>query len=172
LLSAAAERFPDWVKELVGGWDGGDPFGLRAQARKLARTDPATPAAIAVHASLLHALDAFATMRLKVGGDLADALQTVEWLVRLLREKRLGGDPAAIQACEQFAASYGKTRGNPKAYVKLVDQILPALADTAQKAGVDGALVEEMAASLRDPTALQGAHRRFLLALGEAIGAP
>lgn len=101
----------------------------------------------------------------------ADVLQTVEWLVRLLRGKRLGGDPKLIQACEQFARSYGKSRGNPKAYVKLVDQILPALADVAIKARVDGALVEEMTASLRDPTAPQGAHRRFLVALGEAVGA-
>ena len=172
MLAAAADRLPDWVQELVGGWDGGDPFGLRTQAAKLARTDFATPEAIAAHASLLHALDAFTTMRLKAGGDLADVLQTVEWLVRLLREKQLGGDPKLIRACEQFAASYGKSRGNPKAYVKLVDQILPSLADVAMKARVDGALVEEMTASLRDPTALQSAHRRLLLALGEAIGAP
>lgn len=174
MLAAAAKHFPRWVRDLVDGWDGGDPFGVRAQAGKLARIDPATPDAAAAHASLLHALDAFATMRLKAGGDLADVLQTVEWLVRLLHDQRLSGDrhAGAIRACEHFAASYGKRRANPKDYVKLVDEVLPTLADAAKRAGVDASLVDATQASLRDATALQGAHRRLLLALGEAIEAP
>jgi hypothetical protein len=174
LLAEAAEQFPRWTGELVGGWEGGDPFRVRTQARNLTRIDPSAPEAAAAHASLLHALDAFATMRLKAGGDLADVLQTVEWLVRLLRDERLGAEEnaEAIRACEHFVFSYSERRGNPDDYVELIKAILDRLERVARSADVDDELVDALRRTLGDPTALQRAHRQLLLALGEAVGAP
>jgi hypothetical protein len=173
LLADAARQFPGWVKALVGDWDGGDPFLLVRQARRLGALDPGTPEAAAAHASLLHALDSFATMRLKAGGDLADILQTVEWLLRLLRREGLSGEEnqGMIRACEHFASSYGSRQAGPEEYVQLVRDILDQLSRIAESVGVDGHLVENLHATLGEPTALQGAHRLLLLGMEEAIGA-
>lgn len=173
LLADVSQRFPEWIERLVNGWEGGDPFGLRGQARKLARMDHETPEAIAAHASLLHGLDSFATMRLTAGGDLADVLQSVEWTTRLLSEERLAGNDNAevIRACEYFAASYGARAGHPEDYVNLMREIRDRLAQIADAVGLDAALVEALDNALGDPTRLQGAHRQLLLSLGDAIGA-
>ena len=173
ILAGSRQHLRRAVELLVGGWDGGDPFKLRGQVRKLAQMKPG-PEATALHASILNGLDSFATMRLTTDGDVSDILQTVDWTVRLLREEGLSDreSAAVISACERFAGTFGQRRGRGETYVALMREILAPLARVAGKAGIDESIVEDVRSELGNPSRLQGAHRRLLLSLGDAIGAP
>jgi len=174
IVRDAFEQLPGWVKTLVGGWDGGDPFGLQRQVRALVGMEPGSPEAVAAHSSLLHALDSFATMRLTSDGDLADVLQTVAWTARLLSERRLRNrdNGEVLLACEEFEATYSQRDGRPEEYVDLMRRIHEGLAQIADSVGVDPALAKDVGDALGDARGLQGAHRRLLIGLGEAIGGP
>jgi hypothetical protein len=75
-------------------------------------------------------------------------------------------------ACEGYEATYSQRDGRPEDYVDLMRRIHEGLAQVADSVGVDPGLAKDVGDALRDARALQGAHRRLLIGLGEAIGAP
>jgi hypothetical protein len=170
-LPAVAESLAGFVKEHGGQ----DPFGVSGAVSGLRTPLGAKAAAETVasaHGALLRKLDSDLTMRQLASGDSADILQNVRWQFDLyggpgLRE--LACSAEAQNASRGFAEGYVARKLRDKDYPGLIRNLFPCFKATAQALAPKGVdLRAELAAmekQLGSPSALQKAHRDFLLKL-------
>ena len=151
-----------------------DPFGTEAALKDLEAAGDARTAASA-HAALLHKLDALLTKIHKARGDTADILQTVRWqdalYARNAKLSRLTCAKDLAETSARFVRAYQSRKATSAEYPDLIRQELPCFRETAR--AISPSLdreIDEMDKSLGDPTALQGAHRRYLLKLVSLVG--
>ena len=168
----AVSRFLD---DLIKAQRAGDPFVLAA-ALKTLRTSldggDAEPAAVA-HTALLNKLDAFLTMRQLAQGDPADILQNVRWqkdlYTRVPQLRRLALTRHLLDESQKWIVAYGARKARANDYPRLVKDLLGAFRATAQALRTANLHLEadiaEMEKHLDSVTALQKAHRDYLLKL-------
>ncbi|TMK75804.1 MAG: hypothetical protein E6G48_00765 [Actinobacteria bacterium] len=143
-----------------------DVFAAAAAATTLGQVIGKAAAVTNSHSNLLQALDAGLTAGQKAHGDTADIVQTVSWMLAVLRRHKL---TAALKAVEQpskkFVSAYEHGRVGADGYPTYVRQVLPAL----EKLGSKGQSIKDalaaMKANLGDPRLLQGAHHRLVAAI-------
>jgi hypothetical protein len=165
------------LEPLVRKGETGDAFGVLESMKTfgdaVSRKQP-EPAA-SEHGMLLSRLDSFATMLQKSEGDPADILQMVRWQEQLYRTRPVLGrlDCAAVveKDSQEFIRSWNQR--NPDSYRALIRALSDCFHTTA-KALQDNRL--ETAAAAMDQSglsisALEKAHRQFLLALQDVTGA-
>lgn len=152
-----------------------DPFGIKAsvdllytelKTGELKRIAP-------VHAALLHKVDASLTMMQKTKGDPADIHQNVRWQKKLystvpvLEELKI--TRPLLEKSEKFIVAYSQRKIGIKDYPAFIRSLIPEFHATARALGkLNLQLMEDilkMKLSLKSPTALQKAHRQFLLKL-------
>jgi hypothetical protein len=150
-----------------------DVFAVGRALRLLARAARGRPwedAAVA-HTSLLNRLDSYLTALQLERGDPADILQNVRW-----QEDLYGRTPAlhrlecaakVSQLSRAFIRAFAERKSAPGTYPNLIKELLQCFRQTADalpRLGL-GRRIVEMARQIEDPTALQKAHREYLLAL-------
>lgn len=139
-----------------------DPFGLDARLAEIASERPG-PALVGHVASLMNAIDARLTTLQLQKGDAADIMQMVRWQQQLFaREPRLARlpcTPKLLEASRAFlnARATGKTT-NQEGYPRLIEMTGACLREAAGGG-------PELKGS--DITALEKAHRGYLLALSK-----
>jgi hypothetical protein len=153
----------------------GDPFELKdagkALGKSVERRD--APSAATLHLAFLNRLDAFATMIELSQGDLADILQTVRWQDRLFQKSegvgRVACRDSVLTSSNAFIRDYSSRIIGNEGYSEHIRSVLPCLRSIATDARRHrSALLEacdRMQQNLRDPRALQRAHRDYLLEL-------
>jgi hypothetical protein len=149
----------------------GDHFGASAAALALAAavSNPAT--AQPLHLTLLNKLDAALSMRQKAEGDLADIPQNVRWQRELFgRLKDLRGSREVGERSTAFLRAFEQQGVGVEAFPSLVASLITAYREAADRdaTGGLGRLLDAVAAA-KSPTALQRAHRAFLLALDASV---
>jgi hypothetical protein len=163
------------VRRLLRDQRAGDAFRVAAAARVLVgylKAGRADAVAVA-HTALLNKLDAFLTMLQLARGDPADILQNVRWQQRLYAVvpalARLRSTSMLLEQSDRFIRGYGERRVRNNDYPALIGSLRPSFEETARSAATRrlrlAAHLAEMERSLGDPTALQRAHRGFLLKL-------
>lgn len=151
-----------------------EPFGVSAAVGRFLRdlrTGDLRRLVIA-HANLLHKLDAFITMQQKTKGDTADILQNVQWQKALFSKvpllKRLVVHKPILEKSNKFIDVYSRGKIGINAYPEFIGSIMAEFRYTAKALHNKIRLMDnvlEMESSIKDPTALQKAHRQFLLKL-------
>jgi hypothetical protein len=124
----------------------------------------------AAHLSALNDLDASLTALQLADGDPADILQNVRWQLDLFR--KLAGSSDIVRASRAFIDGYGAQRPGNADYPELINSLLDSYTRamaTLPNASALKRAISEMLAHLDSPTALQKAHRTFLLRLQEAV---
>jgi hypothetical protein len=128
--------------------------------------------AVIAHANLLHKLDAFITMQQKAKGDTADILQNVEWQKSLFSKvpllKKLYVNKSILEKSKNFIDVYSRGKIGIYAYPEFIRSIMEEFRYTAKALHNKIRLMDnilEMERSIKDSTALQKAHRQFLLKL-------
>ncbi|MCP4593980.1 MAG: hypothetical protein GY842_24880 [bacterium] len=125
------------------------------------------------HGSLLNKLDSFLTMLQLSNGDPADILQMVRWqralYTKLAPLRKLSGAESVVKESDQFIAAYGTRKVTNKEYPALMRRLMSSFNETGESADLKRLRLQkeiaEMKNSLGDLTALQKAHRTFLLKL-------
>lgn len=154
-----------------------DPFrvsgALSALARAATRGGRWEDAAVA-HAGVLNRLDSLLTMLQLDRGDPADILQNVSWQRELYRRApALRGLRRATELEERsraFSQAFAAREAGRQGYQRLIEALVPCFRDTAEalpRLRLDRHIAE-MIRRLEDQTALQKAHREYLLALDRA----
>ena len=177
-LRSQLEAIPPMVRAFVKSQQSKDVFGVGKALRLLSRTAGGRRwAAVAVaHTSLLNRLDSYVTALQLERGDPADILQNVRW------QDELYGRTAALRKLEcaerlsevsrAFIDAFGERESGPEAYPTLIKQLLACFEQTAQalpRLRLEKPIAE-MQRQLEDMTALQKAHREYLLALDRSAG--
>jgi hypothetical protein len=142
-----------------------DPFGVGAAAQSMPAADSAV--AQVAHQTLLNKLDATLTLRRKAAGDPADIPQNVRWQSDLFgRLKGLHNSAEVVSSSNSFLAAFEQGRVGVEGFRPLVTSLMPAYKEAAARdtTGRLTRLVDALPAA-QTPTALQAAHRAFLLAL-------
>ncbi|HSS52382.1 MAG TPA: hypothetical protein VLX28_25850 [Thermoanaerobaculia bacterium] len=130
------------------------------------------------HASLLNRLDSLITQRAVALGDVADILQMVRWQSELyLRIPATLAPSCAATLPDQsraFMDAFQQSKVGAKDYPGFLTGFFGCFDSTATNlGGTSGAAMEQALSSMRssvsDPTALEKAHRDFLLALQGAV---
>jgi hypothetical protein len=163
------------LRDLIKSQQADDPFGSAGAVRILGeaiRSGQAERAAVA-HTALLNKLDSFLTMRQLSKGDTADIPQNVRWqkdlYTRLPQLSRLPCSPRLAEASRSFIRAYGERKVGNKDYPALIRELSECFSETARtlvKAAPELEKdLDEMRRSLGDLTALQKAHRDYLLKL-------
>ncbi|MFQ5824967.1 MAG: hypothetical protein ACE5JB_13005 [bacterium] len=129
--------------------------------------------AVPVHATFLHKLDAFLTMLQKLQGDPADILQNVRWQKDLyskipqLKELEFTGN--LLEMSQQFILDYQSRKIDNNDYLVFIRRMLQIFRNTATELKDKNLQLEQdifnMERNLDSPTALQKAHRGYLLKL-------
>lgn len=109
-------------------------------------------------------------------GDVADVLLTVRWQNDLFRQtaavQNLGCAKSLRDDSERFFQHLGQRKLGVRDYPDFVKGVLPCLHKTAQQPALTklglAKYAGEIESSLGDPTALQRAHRQYLLQLQRA----
>ncbi|MGK7918004.1 MAG: hypothetical protein AB4038_21125 [Prochloraceae cyanobacterium] len=124
------------------------------------------------HSALLHKLDAFITMQLKMQGDPADILQNISWMIDLYNSlpqlENLGQTLALLEQSQEFVRAYENKLVGNEDYPELIRNLLDTFQETAialkQEISLENAITT-IKQHLDSPTALQKAHRDYLLSL-------
>jgi hypothetical protein len=163
------------VRDLLKSQGAGDPFGaVKAISALGAALDSGKAELIAVaHDCSLNKLDSFLTMQQLSKGNVADILQNVRWQKDLYakapRLSRLECSSTVNRECARFIDGYGARKIGNKEYPELIRTLLGCLRETAEELSsekLDVAIdIVEMERNLGDLTALQKAHRDYLLKL-------
>jgi hypothetical protein len=150
-----------------------DAFGIleaRNSLSKAIQTDDAEAVAVA-HSTLLNKLDSFITMVQLSKGDTADILQNVRWQNELYEKvpslARLSCAGPLRNASHQFVRGYGMRKVRNQHYPEFIRGVRKCFDETAKATNLAG-LNDDITAMdhrLADLTALQKAHRDYLLKL-------
>jgi hypothetical protein len=150
-----------------------DLFAVGSALRLLARAVRDMPwedVAVA-HTSLLNRLDSYLTALQLEHGDPADILQNVRWQEDLYGRtpalRRLECAAKVSQLSRAFIHAFAERGSGTTTYRKLIEELLPCFKQTADalpRLGL-GKHITEMTRRIDDLTALQKAHRDYLLAL-------
>ncbi len=174
-VRSRAESIPHYLSELLASERSEDPFDIKETIELLIEVAGAEKldCILSIHSTLLHKLDAFLTMLQKLKGDTADILQNVRWQKELYQKtpqlKEIGVSEPVAERCEEFITGYAAGRISNDDYPKFIRSLFDSFQMTAK--GLDNwelrleQDIEEMARSLGSPTALQEAHRAYLLKL-------
>jgi hypothetical protein len=156
---------------------GADPFGVGTAAKAVGGLKFDKPALLHYpHLTLLHRLDAHITAVQLARGDTADTLLNVRWQNDLYRQtaaaSKLACSKSLREDSERFIHQFGQRKQRVRDYPGFVKRTLPCLRDTAKlpalaKLGL-AKYAGDIEHSLGDPTALQRAHRQYLLQLQKA----
>lgn len=163
------------LRDLVKSQQAGDPFEIAGAVRIVRasiQSGQAERAAVA-HTALLNKLDSFLTMRQLSEGDKADILQNVRWQKDLYASlPRLSRVPCSARLVEEsgnFIRAYGDRKGGDKGYPPLLNNLSGCFRETAVTLGKEAPGlkrdIDEMLRRSGDLTALQKAHRDYLLTL-------
>ena len=151
------------VAKQAGAGDSGDTFGVARGAAALSKSLGRAATAPNAHSNLLHALDARLTATQKAQGDVADILQTVLWMLEVLRGRKL---TAVLKAVDKptvtFVAAYEQGRVGADGYPTYVREVLPALEKLGARNPAVAEAVKQMTANVGNAQLLQGAHRRLV----------
>ena len=116
-------------------------------------------------------------MRRKAGGDAADILQMVEWQAALYAGRapleRIEGAARLVKESQTFADAWERRKRGPAEYPALLKPLLAVYRATIREfphADLEGE-VTAMETALKDPAALERAHRGYLLKLQAATDA-
>jgi hypothetical protein len=157
-----------------------DPFGTMKSLDSIAAAANGNQAdrAASEHGMLLSRLDSFATMLQKADGDLADIPQMVLWQEALYRTRpglqRLSCSARVVAESQAFIRAYDPRK--PEAYRDLLASLNDCYVKTVlgvprNKLGVEKAKAAMFVKGIFSSSAkLQQAHRKYLLALQEAVG--
>ncbi|HEX3557208.1 MAG TPA: hypothetical protein VIA62_28615 [Thermoanaerobaculia bacterium] len=130
------------------------------------------------HASLLNRLESLITQRALALGDVADILQMVRWQSELyLRIPATLAPSCSATLADQsraFMDAFQQSKAGAKDFPGFLTALFTCFDETAKNlGGTSGAAMEQALANMRssvsDPTALEKAHRDFLLALQDAV---
>jgi hypothetical protein len=124
----------------------------------------------AAHLTALNDLDASLTALQLAGGDPADILQNVRWQQDLFR--RVPGSKDILTASRAFIDGYSARRLKNDDYPGFIESLLGSFARTTAELPTSPALkraLAEMRNHFDSPSALQKAHRAFLLALQQTV---
>jgi hypothetical protein len=176
-LAARRDPIERTLSALVSSQQAGDPFGLLTAIKDLlgaidgAAQIGAEEVAV-VHECVLNRVDSFATMVLLLQGDVADILQNVRWQRDLFVSspvlQRVPCLPEVLSRSNEFIARYGVREIGNGAFSGLIQSLLGCFEETAAEVAnaVDlKAEIQDMQQRLGDLTALQHAHRQYLLKL-------
>ncbi len=164
-----------YFSELLQAQQSVDAFDIQVAIANLENVLQSSDGAHATsaHTTLLHKLDAFFTMLQKTKGDRADILQNVIWQSNLYANLPLlqahSFASHVLKKSQEFIRSYEAREIGSAAYPGLIKALLDSFRKTAK--AVDTAsfnlepAIVEMEQSLKSPTALQKAHRSYLLQL-------
>jgi len=163
------------LSELLSSQNSDDPFEAKVTLKDLAGFVASNDVkrAVPAHSTFLHKMDAFLTMLQKLQGDPADILQNVRWQKELyanlpqLKDIEFTGQ--LLEKSDKFIIEYQTRQIGNDDYPKLINELLESFRKTAE-ALKDGNLQLErdiinMERNLNSPTALQKAHREYLLKL-------
>lgn len=166
---------------VVNAWlklqKGTDPFGISAPAKAIGGLK-ADKLALAYypHLTLLNRLDAHITSVQLARGDVADVLLSVRWQNDLYRQtpavKELVCSKSLREDSDHFIQHFGQRKLSLRDYPDFVKRVLPCLRETAKQPTLANLglmkYAGEIESSLSDLTALQRAHRQYLLQLQKA----
>lgn len=158
-----------------------DPFNIRKSIEELSSVARSKNVhrSVPVHSTLLHKMDAFMTMVQKAEGDPADILQNVRWQKDLYQKiKQLQNfdfTMELIKESEMFIHSYGMRRVSNDDYPDFIRHLMDVFRKTATIVELDNPdlmlenEIYEMERNLYSPTALQKAHRGYLIKLQTVV---
>gem|GEM_PF-5285569 len=152
-----------------------DVFDVKASLERLTsgvQTGTFDSASVA-HGSLLNKLDSFLTMLQLSNGDPADVLLMVRWQAELYTNltplRQLNCAQSVVQESDQFIVAYGMRKATNRDYPALIRRLMSCFTETGKSAHLKRLRLEKEIAdienNLDDVTALQKAHRAFLLKL-------
>jgi hypothetical protein len=166
---------------VVNAWlklqKGTDPFGIGAAAKAVGGLQSGKVALPHyAHLTLLNRLDAHITAVQLARGDVADILLNVRWQNDLYRQmpavKKLGCAKSLHEDSDRFIQQVGQRKLGFRDYPVYVKRVLPCLKETAKQPALAklglAKNIGEIENSLGEPTALQRAHRQYLLQLQKA----
>ncbi len=172
------------VSDLASHYVGTEPdlFGIKPAVTALAAAvgtgvvDQVTVA----HTALLNRLDSLVTQRALANGDVADILQMARWQSELYNRMPATLAPActsaSIDQSRAFIALYQQRKAGAKDYLDFIKDRLTCFHDTARNLGTSSEAAEKAIASmesnLSDATAVERAHRDFLLVLQDIVPPP
>jgi hypothetical protein len=164
---------------LVARGAAGDAFGALTTLKDLGAAAGKNQAeqAASEHGMLLNRLDSFATMLQKAQGDPADILQMVRWQEALYRSRpnlrRLDCSERVVKVSQEFIRTYSQRKA--ESYSALLRSLSACFIQTAKGLDKNQQELERAAAAMEQANlslaALEKAHREFLLALQDTVGA-
>ncbi|HEX4965773.1 MAG TPA: sialidase family protein [Thermoanaerobaculia bacterium] len=127
------------------------------------------------HPALLNRLDSLVTQRALDAGDVADVLQMVRWQSDLYKQLPATLAPqcsaSLLDQSAAFIDAYQQRKAGAKDYAGFLTPLFDCFDQTAKTLGSTAAesALATLEGSVSDPTALEKAHRAFLLALQDAV---
>jgi hypothetical protein len=191
----ALRRFPpraraeSWLAEISDEWElieevldhalaSGDPFQIRRGAAAAKREVSGGPAADALVTllTLLERVDSQITMEQLARGDRADILQNVRWQADVLTNSTELADhePSRriVERCQRFIAEWERRERSEDDFVPFIGRVRPLLEQLAERLQDDAfARAVEALSGVRDPAAVQRAHREALVHLEDLVEA-
>jgi len=174
-LSVDAVHIKDAITHIIKAARLDDPLNL-VKAYELYNQVVATgdvSAITAAHTSLLHTLDNHLSMMQLSRGNRADILQNIRWQQQLYSTvtalKGLKGTPVLLEKSEKFIKGFAKSKNGEGDFVKLILELLPQFEEAAKHFTKHSkellGCIADMEKNAKDVTALQHAHRVYLLVL-------
>ena len=172
-LTSSLPQMAEALSQLLESQAAGDPFDGRKAFSILeghVEVGHLEDASIS-HTALLNKLDSFLTMRQLAQGDTADILQNVRWqkdlYTRVPALAKLGCTRPLLEETDKFIDAYQKREASNQGYPALIKSLLGCFHETASTLDPEALerLVAQIEENFGDLTALQKAHRDYLLAL-------
>jgi hypothetical protein len=174
-LSTSAGVLQQYIRKATISEMRNNPFDTESTFKLLNQhlSNRKTNSVVPAHTTILHKVDALLTMLQKAKGDPADILQNVRWQKVLYTTvpqlKRMMTSSTVLARSQKYITGYETRRLGNDDYPKLIRSLMDSFQTTAKTLASHNLQLEkdikEMQENLGSPTALQKAHRGFLLKL-------